>query len=258
MRRARTARSAMFLHDAARDEVHDRLGIVNKTFSAPAVVSGFAAIWGEAVQNAAIAPDDEILTLRPGAHDLVIHGMGLHWANDPVGQLIQSRRALQPDGLFLGLFLGGRTLQELREVLSRAEVEVTGGLSPRFAPMIDIRDAGSLLQRAGFALPVADLVSLEVQYRDIWHLMRDLRAMGETNILTDRLRHPTQRAVFNRAQTLYTQNHSTPDGRIVATFDTIVVTGWAPAEDQPKPLRPGSAKTSLAQALGTNEVKLPD
>ena len=250
--------AALFLHDAARDEVQDRLSLVNKSFKAPAIVAPFPDVWRDLFPDAVLVTDDEVLALEPGAHDLVVHAMALHAANDPVGQIIQARRALVPDGLFLGLFLGARTLHELRAALGQAEVDVTGGLSPRFAPMVDVRDAGALLQRAGLAMPVADVVALDVAYRDIWHLMRDLRAMGEANALTGRLRYPTRRAVFDRAQAVYAQAHTLDSGRLTARFDTIVATGWAPDDTQPKPLRPGSAQASLADALGATEVKLPD
>ena len=257
-RRQRAQDDALFLHRAARDEVEDRLSLVNREFKSPAVITPFPHIWSGMRPNAAIVPDDDILDVQAGAHDLVIHAQCLHAANDPVGQLIQSRRALCPDGLFLGLFLGGRTLGELRASMVAGETMVTGGLSPRFAPMIDIRDAGGLLQRAGFSLPVADLVDLTAEYRDMWHLMRDLRLMGEANALTQRLRHPTRRTVFEAAANVYETQHSTPGGRIAATFDTIVATGWAPDASQPQPLRPGSASNRLAEALGTDELKLPD
>ncbi|GGH28686.1 hypothetical protein SAMN05444007_104281 [Cribrihabitans marinus] len=257
-RRGRVRPEALFLHRAALSEVEDRLELVNRGFTAPAIVTPFPAIWSPAFPQARIAPDDDVLALEPGAHDLVIHAMALHWANDPVGQLIQCRRALRPDGLLLAVCLGGDTLRELRAVLGQAETEVAGGLSPRIAPMAEIRDLGALLQRAGLALPVADSVPLSAAYRDLVHLMHDLRDMGETNALMARLRRPTRRAVFARAATLYADHFADDDGRLPATFDLICLTGWAPDDSQPKPLRPGSAKASLAQALGTDETKLRD
>jgi len=184
--------------------------------------------------------------------------MALHWANDPVGQLIQCRRALRPDGLFIAVSFGGDTLQELRRALGEAEIAVTGGLSPRIAPLPELRDLGGLLQRAGFALPVADTVTLTVEYRDIWHLMRDLRAMGETNAMTARLRRPTRRAVFEEAQKLYAAHFAAPSGRLRASFELQILTGWAPDVSQPQPLRPGSAQKRLADALGTPEKPLQD
>lgn len=244
------------MHHAALEEVQDRLSMVNKSFTAPAVVTPFPGIWAEAIPGATIVPDTEVLPLPLGEHDLVIHAMALHWANDPVGQLIQCTRALQPDGLLLAVCLGGETLHELRAALGQAEVEITGGLSPRVAPMAELRDLGGLVQRAGLALSVADKVSMTATYRDLWHLMSDIRAMGETNALSDRLRRPTGRAVFQKAQQVYASHFATPEGRLNATFELICLTGWSPDESQPKPLRPGTAQISLARALGTSEGKL--
>ena len=258
LHRTRIQDDALFLHRACVDEVEDRLSMVNKSFTAPAVVTPFAHLWEGILPQATIVPDDETLSLTPGAHDLVIHAMALHWANDPVGQLIQCHRALRPDGLMLVVCLGGETLHELRAALGQAEVETSGGLSPRVAPMAELRDMGGLLQRAGLALPVADLARRQASYRDIYHLMHDLRAMAETNVLENRLKHPTRRAVFERAQHLYAQHFATPEGRLMATFDLVCLTGWSPDASQPKPLRPGSARHSLAEALGTKEGKLPD
>ncbi|EEX08811.1 SAM-dependent methyltransferase [Ruegeria lacuscaerulensis ITI-1157] len=257
-RRARARDDALFLHRAAVDEVEDRLAVVNKTFTAPAIVTPFAHMWAGVLNGARIVADEEVLDLSPGAHDLVIHAMALHWANDPVGQLIQCARALKPDGLLLVVCLGGETLHELRAALGQAEIEVTGGLSPRVAPMAELRDLGALLQRAGLALPVADRVPLTATYRDLWHLMADLRAMGEANAMTERLKHPTRRTVFQRAQKIYAESFAAPDGRLTATFELVCLTGWAPDASQPKPLRPGSAQVSLAEALGTKEGKLSD
>ncbi len=232
--------------------------MVNRTFTAPAVIAPFSAPWDQVFPNARIVRDNEVLDLVPGAHDLVIHAMALHWANDPVGQLIQCNRALKPDGLLLVVCLGGETLHELRAALGQAEIEVSGGLSPRISPMAELRDLGAVLQRAGLALPVADKATLTAEYRDLRHLMRDLRDMGESNALADRLKHPTRRAVFDRAQEIYQLHFATPDGRLPATFDLICLTGWSPDDSQPKPLRPGSARERLADALGTTEGKLPD
>ena len=196
-RRARVQEDALFLHHAAVDEVQHRLSMVNRSFTAPAIVSPFSRRFGRgSLPDARIAADEETLTLTRGAHDLVVHAMALHWANDPVGQLIQCHRALRADGLLLAVCLGGETLHQLRAAVGQAEIEVTGGLSPRIAPMAELRDLGALLQRAGLALPVADAVPLTAEYRDLTHLMRDLRAMGETNVLTDRLKSPTRRQVF--------------------------------------------------------------
>jgi SAM-dependent methyltransferase len=256
--RTRAHEGNLFLHDIAIEEVHDRLAMVNRTFKSVAVVTPFPDLWRDRFPGATFIADDETLTLKEADFDLVVHAMCLHWANDPVGQLIQCRRALAPDGLFLGVLLGGQTLSELRSALSQAEIQVSGGLSPRVVPMAEIRDLGALLQRAGFALPVADNLTTKVRYRDMTHLMHDLRAMGETNALSNRLRRPTRRAVFEQAQTLYQAAFGTDDGRIIASFEMICLTGWAPADTQPKPLRPGSAQARLADALGAKETKLPD
>ncbi|NVO56841.1 methyltransferase domain-containing protein [Rhodobacteraceae bacterium B1Z28] len=257
-RRARAQDDALFLHRAAVDEVQDRLSLVNRSFMAPAIVTGFPHIWQDVLPGAVIVEDVEVLDLIPGAHDLVIHAMALHWANDPVGQLIQCHRALRPDGLLLAVCLGGETLHQMRSALGQAEIEVTGGLSPRIAPMAELRDLGALLQRAGLALPVADAAPLTAEYRDLFHLMHDLRAMAETNILSDRLMRPTRRKVFDRAQQIYRDHFATPEGRLPATFELICLTGWSPDASQPKPMRPGSARMRLADALRTNEGKLPD
>ncbi|MFZ7091039.1 methyltransferase domain-containing protein [Primorskyibacter sp. 2E233] len=257
--RARTAANpALFLHETARDEAQDRLAMVNRTFTSAAVVTPFPHVWQKILPDAHMIPDEDTLDLKEGAHDLVIHALALHWANDPVGQIIQSRRALRPDGLFLCFTFGGETLHELRAALGQAEIEVTGGLSPRVLPMGEIRDLGGLLQRSGLALPVADTMPLTASYQSALHLMRDLRAMGETNALSRRLRKPTRRAVLLRAAELYSESFAQDDGRIPATFEIITLTGWAPDANQPKPLRPGSAAHSLAEALGTRENPLKD
>ncbi|QYX57022.1 methyltransferase domain-containing protein [Roseovarius sp. SCSIO 43702] len=257
-RARRAPGSALFLHEAAIDEMHDRLSMVNKTFHRPAVVTGHPSAWGGVLPGAKLVPDDETLDLGENAHDLILHGMCLHWANDPVGQLIQCRRALEPDGLLLVAMLGGETLQELRASLAQAEAEVSGGLSPRVAPMAEIRDLGGLMQRAGFALPVADLLPLRASYRDLAHLAHDLRAMGETSALEARPRRFTRRSLFDRADALYRAHFAEDDGRIRASFDLIMLTGWSPDASQPQPLRPGSASARLADALGTTEKPLKD
>lgn len=259
--RRRTSRAtspAMFLQDAARDEIKDRLELVNKTFQSPAVISGFSDFWQTAFPDASCVPDDDTLDLEPQAHDLVIHAMCLHWANDPVGQLIQARRALRPDGLFLGVLFGGDTLHELRAAMGQAEVDLYGGLSPRVAPMGEIRDLGALLQRAGFALPVADSLPMTVSYATPRDLVWDLRAMGETNALSARERHGARRGLMEKAFDIYKERFKTADNRVTASFDLIFLTGWAPDESQPKPLQPGSATSRLADALGATERPLKD
>lgn len=257
-RNRRRARSqpVTFLHDLIADEIEDRLSEVNKSFSKVAVVTGHDAVWRDRIPGAQMVADSETLDLPEAGCDLIVHHMGLHWSPDIVGQLVQARRALQPDGLFLATFFGGETLQELRRSLAEAEIAETGGLSPRVAPMAEIRDAGGLLQRAGFALPVADSATYPVSYANVFDLMRDLRGMGEANALSARLRQPTRRGVFARAAALYEQHFQGSDGRLSATFEVITLTGWAPADNQPKPLRPGSAKMRLAEALGTSETTL--
>ncbi|MGB3554592.1 MAG: methyltransferase domain-containing protein [Jannaschia sp.] len=251
--RARATESARFLHQAAADEVEERLRDVNRRFTAPVIVTGHPDWWRDAVPGAKVVPDAPVLDLVPGAHDLVVHAMALHWADDPVGQLIQCRRALRPDGLLLAATLGGETLAELRAALAMAEAELAGGLSPRVAPMGEVRDMGALLQRAGLALPVADVSTLRVEYGDMFRLMADLRAMGETNALAARHRIVPKRALFARAAELYGQAHGQGDG-IVATYQIVFLTGWAPSDDQPKALRPGSAQRRLADALGVAEL----
>ena len=250
--RHRAHADTFLFHAEAVTEVHERLTEVNRVFTAPVVVTAFAHLWPDIPSVA----DNDVLDLAAGAQDLVIHAMALHWANDLVGQLIQCRRALRPDGMFLGLMFGGQTLHELRTCLAQAEAEVAGGLSPRVLPMGEIRDLGGLLQRAGFALPVADSFTKTVLYRDALHLMRDLRAMGEGNALAARLRKPTRRQVFARAAQIYSDTYALSNGDIPATFEIICLTGWAPHEDQQKPLRPGSAASRLADFLNSAEQPL--
>lgn len=257
LHRAR-AEGAWFLHEAAISEVQERLIDVNRRFTDPAIVTGFPEIWGPAFANARLTPDSATLDLAEGAHDLVIHAMGLHWAEDPVGQLVQCRRALRPDGLFIAVCFGGQTLHELRAVMAEAETAEMGGLSPRVAPMGEIRDLGGLIQRAGLALPVADVVAQSVSYRDMLHLIQDLRAMGETNALAQRHKSFAPRGLFARAAHIYAQSFPAPQGRITATFELVFLTGWAPSATQQKPLRPGSATARLADVLGTQEIKTTD
>ena len=252
-RAARDADRARFLHDDACREIKERLAEVNRTFTAPAVVTGAPDLWAGVLPGARIVADDDALDLREGAHDLVIHALALHWANDPVGQIVQCRRALKGDGLFLAVLFGGRTLHELRASLAEAEARLTGGLSPRVLPMGEIRDLGALLQRAGLALPVADSLTRTVSYATPLHLMRDLRAIGETNALAQRRRSFARKELFAEAARSYAEAFATPDGRIPATFEMIFLTGWAPDPSQPQPLRPGSAARRLAEALGTTE-----
>jgi SAM-dependent methyltransferase len=249
--------AAMFLHRLALTDVQERLSEVNRTFTAPAVVSGFPELWQDLWPDALQVVDHDDLGLAPGEHDLIVHAMALHWANDPLGQLLQCRRALRPDGLLIAVLPGGRSLNELRTALAEAEAQVTGGLSPRVLPMGEIRDLGGLMQRAGFALPVADSLIQTIAYGGYHALLSDLRAAGETNALTARLRRFTGRSVLARARAIYAESFGTPEGRVTATAELVFLTGWAPHDSQQQPLRPGSAKARLADALGVPEAPLP-
>jgi SAM-dependent methyltransferase len=197
--------------------------------------------------------DEELLPFAAQSLDLVVCGLALHWANDLPGALVQIRQALKPDGLFLGAILGGATLTELRQSLTEAEAEVSGGAGPRVAPFADAYDAAGLLQRAGFALPVADVDHVCVRYDHPLKLIADLKAMGETNVLVERARRPLSRPVLARACEIYAERFCDPDGRVRASFDILSLTGWAPHPDQQQPLKPGSAKMRLADALGVQE-----
>ena len=254
LRRARARLDkAGFLHDEAMFEIQERLVDVNRRFTSPAIVTGFPEYWRSLFPQARIVEDAETLDLAPQAHDLVIHAMCLHWSDDPVGQLVQARRALKPDGLFLAVSLGGETLQELRAALGQAEVEISGGLSPRVAPMGELRVMGGWIQRAGLSLPVADAVKKTGTYRSMFHLRHDLRDMGETNVLNTRHRAIPPRSLFARAAELYAENFPAEEKRIQSSFELVFLSGWAPHESQQKPLRPGSAGTRLADALNTTE-----
>jgi len=201
----------------------------------------------------ALAADEEALPFAEASFDAVFSLLSLHWVNDLPGALIQVCRALKPDGLFLAAMLGGETLKELRAALLEAEVEIEGGAGPRVSPFADVRDLGALLQRAGFALPVADVDDIEVSYPDALRLMADLRGMGEANAVADRRKGFSRRATLMRAAELYAERHAGSDGRVPATFQVIYLTAWAPHESQPQPLAPGSAKTRLAAALESKE-----
>jgi len=203
--------------------------------------------------GARVAADEERLPFGDATLDLAVSTLALHWTNDLVGALIQIRRALRPDGLFIGAIFGGATLTELRQVLLQAEDEISGGAAFRVSPFADAIDAAGLLQRAGFALPVSDVDRVKVRYAHPIELLRDLRRMGETSVLLDRSRKPLSRRVLLRAMELYVERFAEADGRVPATFEIVSVTGWAPHESQQKPLRPGSAKMRLADALGAVE-----
>ena len=201
-----------------------------------------------------VAHDFITLPFADKSFDGVFSCLNFHWVDDLPGLFVNIRRLLRPDGLCLVNLLGGDSLHELRASLIAAEQDITGGFSPRCAPMADIRDVGGLLGRAGLALPVADSDRLTVNYPNMFRLMRDLRGMGEQNVLLARLRHPTKRAVFLRAAEIYQDKFGQENGTIPATFEIITLTGWAPHESQQKPLRPGSARTGLASAVGSHEI----
>jgi len=202
----------------------------------------------------AVASDEESLPFGPATFDLIISSLSLHWVNDLPGALIQARRCLKPDGLFLATIFGRDTLVELRRALTEAEIAESGGAGPRVSPFTDVRDAGALLQRAGFALPVVDVDSITVSYRSALDLMRDLRGMGEANAVAERRRCFTRRSTILRAAAIYADQHADESHRIPATFQLLTLTGWAPDAAQQKPLRPGSAVHRLATALQTEEI----
>jgi SAM-dependent methyltransferase len=239
------ARDGAFARALAISEAADKVGWLIETDLSAAMLAGRA--------GPRLVVDEERLPFAPESLDLAVSTLALHWTNDLVGTLIQIRQALKPDGLFIGALLGGATLTELRQSLLAAEVELTGGASPRVSPFADAFDAAALLQRAGFALPVADVDRVTVRYGDPLALLRDLRAMGETAVPAERPPRTLTRGVLVRAMELYAERFADPDGRIPATFEIVTVTGWAPAESQQKPLRPGSARMRLADALNSIE-----
>ena len=263
--------AAGFLMERAAEDLEDRISTVERRFDKAATLysrsdaarlvllrSGKAAAVARIEADGVPASDairaaPELLPLGEGEIDLAVSLYALDTVNDLPGMLIQIRRALRPDGLFLGCMAGAGTLGELREVLLVAETELAGGASPRVHPFADVRDAGGLLQRAGFALPVTDHETVTVRYDSMFALIRDLRAMGATSILAERSRKPATRALFMRAAEIYAERFSDPDGRVRATFSTIWLSGWAPHASQQKPLRPGSGKVSLTKVLGPDE-----
>ena len=279
-RRERAARTepAEFLLEAVARELVERLAAVNRRFGLALDLGCHTGLLADALlatgqvdavlradvsfallaaqPGLRVAADEEALPFRDGAFDLVVSALSLQFVNDLPGTLVQIRRALRPDGLFLAAMLGYGTLQELKEALAQAEAEVAGGASPRVAPFADVRDAGALLQRAGLALPVADQDLVTVRYDNALALMADLRAMGATNVLVERSRRPLRRAVLLRAAEIYGARFADPDGRLRASFQVISLAGWAPHESQQQPLRPGSAQVRLADALGTKETGL--
>ena len=201
-----------------------------------------------------VSVQNEALPFQAESLDLVVSGLALHWAEDLPGLLVQIRRALKPDGLFLAAVLGGETLFELRQAFAEAETDTTGGISPRIIPFASVQDFGGLLQRAGFGLPVVDSERITIRYSDIFGLFRDLRALGATNPLLDRTRRPLRRETLARLNEIYRESFSDSDGKLRATVEIVWISGWSPHESQQKPLRPGSAKARLADALGTIEI----
>ncbi len=232
--------------------LEDRLADINRQFATVLDIGSNYSPFTDVPAKAALA-DDSILPVEENSFDLVISNLAIHWVNDLPGLLVQANHALKPDGLFMASLFGGETLKELRHALLSAEAEITGGANARISPFADVRDLGSLLQRAGFALPVADMDTLTVTYEHPLKLMHDLRAMGETNALTSRSRKFLRRDVLMRACEIYQEQFGQPDGRIPATFQVMYVTGWHPHESQQQPLKPGSGTVNLADALKTGK-----
>jgi len=254
--RARKLGPATFLLDRVAEDFADRLQAVTRNFADVAdiwtpggLLRGGMAERFRSVTRVDVASDSETLPLQPESLDLAISALALQFVNDLPGVLAQIRRALRPDGLLLAAMIGGDSLNELRQSFAAAEAECEGGVSPRVAPFADLRDVGSLLQRAGLALPVTDVDRIVVRYDSAFALMADLRRMGATNILLERRRAPTRRATMLRMAEVYAERFADRDGRIRATFDVIWLSGWAPHESQPKPLKPGSATASLEEAV---------
>ncbi|HLH90742.1 MAG TPA: methyltransferase domain-containing protein [Xanthobacteraceae bacterium] len=256
-RRAAALRPETFLLDRVTEDMNDRLAAVMRNFAAAADIwtpgAGLGAGLHERLPSLAhIAPPDsgaEVLPLANASLDLALSALAFQVVNDLPGVLAQIRRALKPDGLLLAAMIGGDTLTELRQSFAAAEAECEGGVSPRVAPFADLRDVGALLQRAGLALPVTDVDRVVVRYDNAFALMQDLRRMGATNILLERRRTPTRRATLLKTAQIYAERFSDPDGRIRATFDIIWLSAWAPHDSQQKPLKPGSAKVSLEEAV---------
>jgi SAM-dependent methyltransferase len=247
----------IFLADEAAVHIAERLGAVNRKFEnaldlgsrGPAPYIARAKHW----TGPAIAVDEEALPYAPESFDLVVSVLSLHAVNDLPGALVQIRRALKPDGLFIAALFGGETLKELRTSFAAAEAEISGGISPRVAPFADVRELGGLLQRADFALPVADVERTVVRYLELDRLFSDLRALGETNALAGRRTGLLSRKLLAALAAEYAARFADADGKLRATFDIVYLTGWTPHESQQKPLRPGSAKARLADALGVRE-----
>jgi SAM-dependent methyltransferase len=253
--RARKFGPAAFLLDRVADDIDERLRAVLRKFADAAdictpgeLLRGPLRERFEHLKHVDLDAQ-EMLPLQPQSLDLAVSGLAFQFVNDLPGVLAQIRRALKPDGLLLAAMIGGDTLTELRQSFAAAEAECEGGVSPHVAPFADLRDVGGLLQRAGFALPVTDLDHIVVRYDHAFALMHDLRRMGATNILFERRRTPARRATLLRMAQIYAERFADGDGRIRATFDVIWLSGWAPHESQPKPLKPGSATASLEAAV---------
>jgi SAM-dependent methyltransferase len=261
--RAERLGPATFLLDRVAEDMAERLHAVLREFAHAADIGPSGdqvrnALAGRVGELARIElPDRESvpLPLAPASIDLAVSALALQFVNDLPGMLAQIRRALKPDGLLLAAMVGGDTLTELRQSFAAAEAEVEGGVSPRVAPFADLRDVGALLQRAGFALPVTDVDRVVVRHDNAFALMQDLRRMGATNVLVERRRAPTRRATLLRMAEIYHERFADPDGRVRATFDVIWLSGWAPHESQQQPLKPGSAKASLAEAVKGREKR---
>ncbi|GHE55517.1 methyltransferase [Camelimonas fluminis] len=265
LERAARAGLADFLVDRVAEDLDLRLSAIKRDFSCALDLGGPGEQVRDVLRQRGVARvvrapigqglggdvvvDEEALPFAPESFDLIVGVLSLQGVNDLPGAMAQIRRTLKPDGLFIGCLPGGATLTELRQAFTQAEAETTGGVSPRVAPFADVRDMGALLQRAGFALPVADLESLTVRYGHPLRLAADLRAMGAGNALVDRLRKPLRRDTLMRMAEVYLQRFADPDGRVRATFELVWMSGWAPHESQQKPLRPGSAKARLIDAL---------
>jgi SAM-dependent methyltransferase len=255
--RALRGEPATFLLDRVAEDIKERLHAVLREFTDAADIWSPGEILRKPLRDrfksvtriSLDATGREVLPLAPESLDLAVSALAFQFVNDLPGVLSQVRRALRPDGLLLAAMLGGDTLTELRQSFAAAEAECEGGVSPRVAPFADLRDVGALLQRAGFALPVTDVDRVVVRYDSAFALMQDLRRMGATNILVERRRAPTRRATMLRMAQVYAERFADADGRIRATFDVIWLSGWAPHPSQPKPLQPGSAKVSLAEAV---------
>jgi len=277
--RARALGPETFLLDQVAADLAERIGVVRRQFeravdlgtptdalrralAGASNVGTIIAAEPHAMQLEAdfprVAADEEALPFADGALDLVVSALSLQFVNDLPGTLIQIRRALKPDGLFLAALVGGTSLAELREAFAAAESDVEGGMSPRVAPFGEVRELGALLQRAGFALPVVDSDRLTVRYASVFTLMRDLRHMGATSVLTERRCTPLKRATLARMAEIYAQRFADADGRLRASFEIVWLSGWVPHESQQKPLRPGSASRRLADALGTKEQSAGD